>query len=60
MLRSGIFNVPVPYMAFIACLMTAFFAIRSKAIVQLFLATMLRSGIFNLHKLALYGTAFAE
>ncbi len=38
------------HMAFIACLMTAFFALRSKAIVRTFLATMLCSGIFNLRK----------
>ncbi len=32
------------HMAFIACLMTAFFALRSRAIVRTFLATMLCSG----------------
>ncbi len=40
-------------MAFIACLMTAFFALRSKAIVRIFLATMLCSGIFNLRRVVL-------
>jgi hypothetical protein len=47
-------------MAFIECLMTAFFLIRSKAIVRTFLASMLCSWIFNLRKVVLYGTAFAE
>jgi hypothetical protein len=40
-------------MAFIACLMTAFFALHSTAIVRTFLATMLRSGIFNLRRVVL-------
>jgi hypothetical protein len=46
------------HMAFIACLMTAFFALRSKAIVWTFLATMLRSGIFNLRKVVLLWYCF--
>ncbi len=41
------------HMALIPCLLTAFFALRSKGIVRIFLATMLRSGIFNLRKVVL-------
>ncbi len=46
------------HMAFIACLMTAFFALHSKAIVRNFLATMLHSGIFNLRKVVLLWYCF--
>ncbi len=46
------------HMAFIACLMTAFFALCSKAIVRTFLATMLCSGIFNLRKIVLLWYCF--
>ncbi len=46
------------HMAFIACLMTAFFALRSKAIVQTFLATKICSGIFNLRKVILLWYCF--
>ncbi len=41
-------------MAFIVCLMTAFFALRSRGIVRTFLATMLCSGIFNMRKVVLF------
>ncbi len=41
------------HMVFMACLMTAFFALCYKAIVRIFLATMLRSGIFNLRRVVL-------
>ncbi len=46
------------HMAFIACLMTAFFALHSKAIVRTFLTTMLCSGIFNLRKVVLLWYCF--
>jgi hypothetical protein len=46
------------HMAFIACLMTAFFALCSKAIVRTFLATILRSRIFNLRKVVLLWYCF--
>ncbi len=42
------------HMAFIACLMTAFFALHSRVIVRTFLATMLYSGIFNMRKVILF------
>ncbi len=42
------------HMAFIPCLMTAFFTLCSRAIVQTFLTTMLCSGIFNMRKVVLF------
>jgi hypothetical protein len=38
MLCSGIFNIPMPYMAFVACQITAFLRF-AQAIVRTFLAT---------------------
>ncbi len=49
---AGFLTYPC-HTALISCLMTAFFALCSKAIVQTFLATMLRSGSFNLRKVVL-------
>ncbi len=49
---AGISTYPC-HLAFIACLMTAFFALCYKAIVRTLLATMLRSGIFNLCRVVL-------
>ncbi len=46
------------HMAFIPCLMTAFFVLRFKAIVRTFLATKICSGIFNLRKVFLLWYCF--
>ena len=51
---SGVFNIPMPCMAFVACHMTAFsLTLRSKAIVQPSSLRIICSRIFNLRRVVL-------
>jgi hypothetical protein len=58
MLRSGVFNVPMPYMAFVACQLTAFLRF-AQAIVWTFLDTNALQRDLLCVKKSFYGTAFA-